>query len=221
MRLLLAEDDRALGPELKRSLERAGFAVDLADNGVEAEALADTEPYDLVVLDLGLPRRDGLSVLRSWRGRGNRVLVLILTARGAWQEKVTGFQAGADDYLAKPFHTEELVARIQALIRRAKGRAEPLLRAGGLTLDEARQLLLTADGAEHLLTGTEFRLLRYLMQHPGQVLSKAQLTEHVYDFDAGRDSNVIEVYIKRLREKIGAELIRTRRGQGYVFQPRR
>ena len=209
---------RTLGPELKRTLERAGFAVDLAANGVEAEALADTEPYDAVVLDLGLPRRDGLNVLRNWRARGNRVPALILTARGAWQEKVAGFQAGADDYLAKPFHTEELVARIEALLRRAQGRAEPWLSAGGITLDEARQLLVAADGTQHTLTGTEFRLLRYLMQHPGRVLSKSQLTEHVYDYDAGRDSNVIEVYIKRLREKIGAHLILTRRGQGYVFQ---
>jgi DNA-binding response OmpR family regulator len=219
MRLLLAEDDRSLGPELKRSLERAGLAVDLADDGPTAEALADSEPYDAVVLDLGLPRRDGLSVLRNWRGRGNRVPVLILTARGAWQEKVAGFQAGADDYLAKPFHTEELVARIQALIRRAHGRAEPVLRVGTITLDEGRQLLRMADGGEHTLTGTEFRLLRYLMQHPGRVLSKTQLIEHVYDFDAGRDSNVIEVYIKRLRRKVGARSIRTQRGQGYVFEP--
>jgi DNA-binding response OmpR family regulator len=219
MRLLLAEDDRTLGPELKQTLERAGLAVDVADNGVTAEALADTEPYDVVVLDLGLPRRDGLSVLRNWRARGNRVPVLILTARGAWREKVSGFQAGADDYLAKPFHIEELIARLQALIRRAHGRAEAILRAGHIALDESRQLLITADGIEHTLTGTEFRLLRYLMQHPGRVLSKAQLTEHVYDLDTGRDSNVIEVYIKRLRDKIGAQAIRTRRGQGYVFEP--
>src|ERR1043166_2764327 len=166
MRLLLAEDDPSLGPELKRSLERAGFAVDLAADGVHAEALADTEPYDAVVLDLGLPRRDGLLVLSNWRQRGNRVPVLILTARGAWQQKVQGFQAGADDYLAKPFHAEELIARIQALTRRHRGRAEPTLRAGGITLDEARQRLRTSAGLEHALTGTEFRLLRYFMQHP-------------------------------------------------------
>jgi DNA-binding response OmpR family regulator len=220
MRLLLAEDDPSLGPELKRSLERAGFAVDLAGDGVHAEGLGDTEPYDAAIIDLGLPRRDGLLVLNNWRARGNRMPVLILTARGAWQQKVQGFQAGADDYLAKPFHTEELIARLQALTRRARGRAEPVLRAGGLVLDEARQLLRTSAGDEHTLTGTEFRLLRYLMQHPNQVLSKAQLTEHVYDYEAGRDSNVIEVYIRRLREKLGPDLIRTRRGQGYVFAAR-
>lgn len=218
MRLLLAEDDPELGPALKRRLDQAGFAVDLCENGVDAEAMGDTEPYDAVILDLGLPRRDGLFVLRNWRGRGNRLPVLILTARGAWQEKVAGFQAGADDYLAKPFHTEELVARIQAIVRRAKGRAEAVLRASGLTLDEARQVLISADGTEHSLTGTEFRLLRYFMLHPNEVLSKTRLTEHVYDYDAERDSNVMEVYVKRLRDKIGGELIQTRRGQGYVFQ---
>jgi len=217
LRVLLVEDDRELAPALKRSLERAGFAVDLAEDGLHAEALGNTEPYDAVVLDLGLPRRDGLSVLRTWRSRGNRLPVVILTAREAWQQKVEGFQAGADDYLAKPFHTEELLARIQAVIRRAQGRADPVLRAGTLTLDEARQVLTTADGQSHPLTGTEFKLLRYLMQNPGRILSKAQLVEHVYDLDTGHDSNVIEVYIKRLRHKLGADRIQTRRGQGYVF----
>lgn len=219
MRLLLAEDDAALGPALKRSLERAGFAVDLATNGVDAEALGDSEPYDAVVLDLGLPARDGLAVLRNWRIRSNRVPVVILTARDAWQQKVEGFHAGADDYLAKPFHTEELLARIQAIVRRSKGRAPAVLRAGDLTLDEERQVLVAGDGQEQVLTGTEFRLLRYLMLHPGQVLSKSRLTEHVYEFDADRDSNVIEVYVKRLRQKIGSDRIQTRRGQGYVFNP--
>jgi two-component system, OmpR family, response regulator len=221
MRLLLAEDDPALGPGLKRNLEQSGFAVDLARNGVDAQALGDTEPYDAIVLDLGLPGRDGLHVLRHWRGRGNRVPVVILTARGAWQEKVAGFQAGADDYLAKPFHTQELMARIQAVVRRSAGRAEPVLQAGDLTLDEARQVLITPTLGEQALTGTEFRLLRYLMLHPGQVLSKSRLTEHVYDFDGDRDSNVIEVYVRRLREKIGADRIQTRRGQGYVFRAER
>jgi DNA-binding response OmpR family regulator len=203
---------------LKRALEHAGYAVDLSPDGLEAEALGELEPYDAVVLDLGLPRRDGLSVLRHWRAHGQRMPVLILTARSAWQEKVEGFQAGADDYLAKPFHTEELLARLHAIVRRAHGRAEPILRLGDMCLDEARQVVHTTEGTEHALTGIEFRLLRYLMTHPGQVLSKARLAEHIYDFEDERDSNVIEVYIKRLRQKIGADRITTRRGQGYVFE---
>jgi two-component system OmpR family response regulator len=218
VRLLLVEDDPNLGPALKRALEQAGFAVDLSSDGPDAEALGEIEPYDAVVLDLGLPGRDGLSVLRHWRAHGRRMPVLILTARSAWQEKVEGLQAGADDYLAKPFYTEELLARLQAIVRRVHGRAEPVLRIGGICLDESRQVVCTEDGTEHALTGIEFRLLRYLMTHPGQVLSKARLAEHIYDFDDERDSNVIEVYIKRLRQKIGAELIVTRRGQGYVFE---
>lgn len=218
MRLLLVEDNPSLGPALKRALEQAGFAVDLSSNGPDAEVLGEIEPYDAVVLDLGLPGRDGLSVLRHWRARGRRMPVLILTARGAWQEKVEGFQAGADDYLAKPFHTEELLARLQAIVRRAHGRAEPLLRVSGICLDESRQVVYAEDGSEQALTGIEFRLLRYLMTHPAQVLSKARLAEHIYDFDDEHDSNVIEVYIKRLRQKIGADVIVTRRGQGYVFE---
>jgi DNA-binding response OmpR family regulator len=218
VRLLLVEDDPGLGPALKRAFEQAGFAVDLSSDGPDAEVLGELEPYDAIVLDLGLPGRDGLSVLRHWRTHGRRMPVLILTARGAWHEKVEGLQAGADDYLAKPFHTEELLARLQAIMRRVHGRAEPVLRIGGICLDELRQVVRTEDGTEHALTGIEFRLLRYLMTHPGQVLSKAQLAEHIYDFDDARDSNVIEVYIKRLRQKIGVERIVTRRGQGYVFE---
>lgn len=218
MRLLLVEDNASLSATLKLALEQAGFAVDLSHNGLDAEALGDIEPYDAAVLDLGLPGRDGLSVLRNWRARGRRMPVLILTARGAWQEKVEGFQAGADDYLAKPFHTEELLARLQALLRRTHGRAEPLLRVSGICLDESRQVVYAEEGGEQALTGIEFRLLRYLMTHPGQVLSKARLAEHIYDFDDEHDRNVIEVYIKRLRQKIGADVIVTRRGQGYVFE---
>ena len=218
MRLLLVEDDPGLGPALKCALEQAGFAVDLSSDGPDAEVLGEIEPYDAIVLDLGLPGRDGLSVLRHWRAHGRRMPVLILTARGSWQEKVEGLQAGADDYLAKPFHTEELLARLHAIVRRAHGRAEPVLRINGIWLDESRQVVHTADGTEHALTGIEFRLLRYLMTHPGQVLSKTRLAEHIYDFDDERDSNVIEVYIKRLRQKLGADIIVTRRGQGYVFE---
>lgn len=220
MRLLLVEDDPALGPELKEALAREGYAADLVDDGVHAEALGDTEPYDLVILDLGLPRRNGLEVLRNWRSRGKRMPVVILTARGSWQEKVEGFQAGADDYVGKPFQFEELLARIGAVLRRAQGNTAGPLQIEGITLDEAAQCLVSPEGARLALTGIEFRLMRYFMLHPGQVLSKVQLAEHVYDFDAERDSNVIEVYINRLRQKIGRNLIATRRGQGYVFAPK-
>lgn len=217
MRLLLVEDDPNLGPQLKAALQQAGYAVDLATDGLDAEALGDIEPYDLAVLDLGLPGRPGLQVLENWRGRGNRLPVVVLTARGSWQEKVEGFKAGADDYVGKPFQIEELLARIDAVLKRSQGAATGALQLGGLTLDEEKQQVRLPDGAECALTGTEFRLLRYFMLHPGQVLSKSRLTDHVYEYDADRDSNVIEVYINRLRQKIGLERIQTRRGQGYVF----
>ncbi len=217
MRLLLVEDDAQLSESLKASLSQAGFAVDVADNGVDGEYLGDEEPYDAVILDLGLPRRSGLEVLQHWRERDNRVPVIILTGRDAWYEKVEGFKAGADDYLAKPFHVEELMARLQAVVRRQHGRADPAIRYGELTLDEEHQCVLTPDGGSITLTGTEFRLLRYFMLHPGHVLSKSRLAEHVYEYDDDKDSNVIEVYVNRLRRKVGAGLIGTRRGQGYVF----
>lgn len=217
MRILVVEDDALLGERLKKDLGHAGFAVDLADNGVDGEFMGDEEPYDAVVLDLGLPKRPGLEVLQNWRKRGNRVPVIILTARDAWHEKVEGFKAGADDYLAKPFHVEELEVRINALIRRGHGQTGGELQVAGLTLNEDRQSVTAADGGEVGLTGIEFRLLRYFMLHPGQILSKSRLTEHVYDFDSDKDSNVMEVYINRLRQKLGKDLIATRRGQGYVF----
>jgi len=217
MRLLLVEDDSQLAGDLKQALGDRGFAVDPAADGIDAEHLGDTEDYDAVVLDLGLPGRPGLEVLRNWRSRANDVPVLILTARDAWQEKVEGFKAGADDYLAKPFHVEELVARLGALIRRRQGIAGGGLEAQGLTLDEETQSVKLADGTVLQLTATEFRLLRYFMLHPGRILSKTQLTEHVYEFDADKDSNVIEVYVNRLRRKVGKELFQTRRGQGYIF----
>jgi two-component system, OmpR family, response regulator len=216
VRLLVVEDDADLRAALKAGLTRAGFAVDTADNGVDAEHLGDTEPYDAVVLDLGLPRRPGLEVLRHWRARGNAAPVIILTARDSWQEKVDGFKAGADDYLAKPFHPEELIARLNAIIRRRHGEAKGGIQTAELVLDEERQAV-SHRGESIALTGTEFRLLRYFMLHPGKILSKTELTEHVYDFDSDRDSNVIEVYIRRLREKLGPDVIATRRGQGYVF----
>jgi two-component system OmpR family response regulator len=218
MRLLLVEDDATLSGRLRTELAQAGFAVDVAADGVDAEFMGESEPYTVVVLDLGLPGRSGLDVLRHWRAAGNPVPVLILTARDAWHEKVDGFKAGADDYLGKPFHVAELLARLQALLRRGVARPHGPLRVAGLELDEDTQtarVLATDETFE--LTGTEFRLLRYFMRHPGRVLSKTRLAEHVYDFDTERDSNVLEVYINRLRRKFGRELIATRRGQGYIF----
>ena len=218
MRLLLVEDDALLSSRLRDELEQAGFAVDVAADGVDAEFMGGSEPYDVAVLDLGLPGRSGLEVLRHWRAAGNPLPVLILTARDAWHEKVDGFKAGADDYLSKPFHTAELIARLQALLRRGVVRPHGPLRVAGLELDEDTQTAqVLATGERFDLTGVEFRLLRYLMRHPGQVLSKTRLAEHIYDFDAERDSNVLEVYINRLRRKLGREWIATRRGQGYVF----
>jgi DNA-binding response OmpR family regulator len=220
MRLLLAEDDAALGVELAQRLAQAGFAVDRSADGIDAEFRGDTEPYDVIVLDLGLPNRPGLDVLRNWRGRGNDVPVLILTARGAWHEKVEGFKAGTDDYLAKPFHVEELVERVRALIRRRHGQApQSELTSGGLTLDTDRQCVRSADGPGIDLSGTEFRLLQFFMHHPGKVLSKSRILDHVYGADPEFDGNVIEVYVNRLRRKLGDQVIETRRGQGYVFQP--
>ncbi|HHJ81097.1 MAG TPA: response regulator transcription factor [Candidatus Tenderia electrophaga] len=219
MRLLLVEDDVDLGQQLKQDLVRSGFAVDLVDNGLDAEFMGDEEAYDLVVLDLGLPQRPGLEVLQNWRSRDNKVPVVILTARDAWHEKVDGFKAGADDYLAKPFHIEELLMRIQAVIRRNNDQtAGDELKVAQLSLDEERQTVTTRGGEMFELTGTEFRLLRYFMLHPGRILSKSVLTEHVYDYDSDKDSNVIEVYINRLRQKLGKELIQTKRGQGYIFK---
>jgi len=217
MRLLLVEDDAQMGPTLQNALSQAGYAVDLAVDGIDAEALGDIEPYDLVVLDLGLPKRSGMEVLQNWRSRDNHVPVVILTARGSWEEKVQGFKAGADDYVAKPFQTEELLARISAVLKRSSGISGGPLVVAGLELDEDAQSVKLTDGTMFTLTGTEFRLLRYFMLHPGQVISKSRLTEHVYEYDSDRDSNVIEVYVNRLRQKVGNDLIQTRRGQGYIF----
>lgn len=218
MRLLVVEDDPPLGERLRTRLVAEGYAVDLARDGIDGAHLGATEPYDAVILDLGLPGKPGLTVLREWRAAANRVPVLILTARDGWAERVEGLQAGADDYLGKPFHIEELLARIQALLRRAAPVPDTELHAGDWRLDEARQCLVDRSGNEQALTATEFRLLRYFMRHPDEVLSKTRLSEHVYDYDAERDSNVIEVYVRRLRGLLGNERIETRRGQGYVFR---
>lgn len=217
MRLLIVEDDPDLVNYVRSDLMRAGFAVDVADNGIDAEHLGDTEPYDAVVLDLGLPQKPGMDVLQAWRNRGNRVPVIVLTARDAWYERVDGLKAGADDYLGKPFHIEELIARIRALIYRRHGRSSSQIQTQSLTLDEDVQQVELSDGQTHQLTGTEFRLLRYMMLNSGRILSKTHLSEHVYDQDSERDSNLIEVYIRRLREKIGTRMILTKRGQGYIF----
>lgn len=217
MRVLLVEDDPQLGPDLKAELIKSGYAVDLADNGIDGEAMGYEDIYDLVVLDLGLPQRSGLDVLKNWRKRRNNIPVLILTARSAWQERVDGFEAGADDYLGKPFHTEELLVRMTALLRRANQQISSTLEVEGLALDEKAQSVILNGQEEVALTGTEYRLLRYFMHNPSRVLSKLQLVEHLYDDGAENDSNVIEAYIKMLRKKIGKERIQTKRGQGYVF----
>ena len=221
MRLLLVEDDSELAAGIAGDFRREGYAVDCTGDGIEAEYLGREDIYDAVILDLGLPGKPGLEVLRSWRTGGLTVPVLVLTARDAWSERVAGLKAGADDYLGKPFHAEELSARVQALLRRSTGRADAQLAAGGLLLDEERQTGQLADGVETQLTGIEFRLLRYFMTHADRVLSKSRLTDHIYEEDRGRDSNVLEVYVRRLRDKIGRDSIETRRGQGYLFRSRR
>lgn len=217
MRLLLVEDDRLLADGLAGQLEKAGFSVDSTRTVKQALALAEQEDYRAVVLDLGLPDGNGLDLLRRWRANGVDFPVLILTARGEWQDKVNGLKAGADDYLAKPFQSEELIARLNAIVRRSEGRVQAVVRAGGLELDENRQSLKLADGTEHSLTGTEFRLLRCLMSRPGQVFSKEQLMEQLYNLNETPSDNVIEAYIRRLRKLVGSDTISTRRGQGYLF----
>jgi DNA-binding response OmpR family regulator len=219
MRLLLAEDDEALVAGLKPALERAGYAVDVATDGVFAQLSAEAIAYDLIVLDLGLPRRNGIEVLRGWRAARRAMPVVVLTARDTWQEKVEVLNAGADDYVCKPFHTEELLARIAAVLKRSAARRAPgPLARGGLRLDEATQSAALDDGTPIELSSIEFRLLRCFMLHAGQVLSQQRLNEHLYDHATDHDSNVIEAHITRLRRKIGRDWIQTRRGQGYVFE---
>lgn len=217
MRLLLVEDDPTIGPQLQSALQRAGYATDLFTDGISAEAQAEFEPYDLIVLDLGLPNRSGLEVLQNLRSRDCVTPVIVLTARGGWQDKVTGFNAGADDYVSKPFQIEELLARINAVLKRSAGVTTGELQHAQFKLDEQAQAVRFENGESCNLTGIEFRLLRYFMLHTGHVLSKTVLTEHVYEYDEDKDSNVMEVYVNRLRHKIGADLIQTKRGQGYVF----
>lgn len=218
MRVLLVEDEPDIARQLRQALTDAGYAVDHAPDGEEAHFLGDTEPYDAVVLDLGLPKMDGVTVLEKWRKGGMKTPVLILTARGGWSDKVTGFDAGADDYLTKPFHTEELLARIRALVRRAAGHAQPALACGDLRLDP-RAARASVNGEPLRLTSLEYRLLHYLMLHQGRVISRTELVEHLYDQDFDRDSNTIEVFVGRLRKKIGADRIETVRGLGYRLNP--
>jgi two-component system OmpR family response regulator len=214
MRILVVEDDPDLRRQLDKALTEAGYAVDLAGNGEDGQFLGETEPYDGVVLDLGLPKVDGVTVLKAWRDAGLVFPVLILTARGKWSEKVEGFDAGADDYLTKPFHVEELLARIRALLRRATGHATSAIECGDLRVD-TRAARATVGGEPIRLTSHEYKVLAYLMHHRGRVVPRTELVEHIYDQDFDRDSNTIEVFIGRLRRKIGQERIMTERGLGY------
>jgi two-component system OmpR family response regulator len=218
MRVLVVEDNAALAAQLRVALVDAGFAVDSAPDGEEGLFLGETEPYDAVVLDLGLPRLDGLSVLRRWRAAEHAMPVLILTARGSWTEKVEGLNAGADDYLAKPFAMAELVARLHALIRRAHGHAQSEIACGPLRIDTAGQTV-TLEGVPVRLTAMEYRLLECLAHHLGQPVSKTELTEHLYSQDFDRDSNTLEVIVGRLRRKLGDDIIQTVRGLGYRLLP--
>jgi two-component system OmpR family response regulator len=219
VRVLVAEDEPAIARQLSDSLREAGYAVDSVGDGAQAEFLGQTEPYDAVVLDLGLPGLDGLSVLRRWRDAGVAVPVLVLTARASWHEKVQGIDGGADDYVAKPFRVEEVLARLRALIRRTSGQAQPELRAGDVTLDPRRAQVFRG-GAPVKLTSHEFRVLSYLMHQRGRVVSQAELTEHIYAQDFDRDSNTVEVFVARLRRKLGAGAIETVRGLGYRMAER-
>ena len=214
MRVLVVEDDTNLNRQIKEALTDAGYAVDVAFDGEEGHFLGDTEPYDAVVLDIGLPQMDGLSVLEEWRRAGKSMPVLLLTARDRWSDKVQGIDAGADDYVAKPFHMEEILARIRALVRRAAGHASNEITAGTVRLD-VKAGKVTVDGQSIKLTSHELRLLSYLMHHKGKVVSRTELTEHLYDQDFDRDSNTIEVFVGRLRKKLPEECIQTVRGLGY------
>ena len=216
MRILLAEDDPRIARKVKAVLEQAGYAVDPVSDGEEAWFRGDTEDYDLAVLDLGLPRMDGLAVLKKWRAAGGTMPVLILTARGAWAERVEGIDSGADDYLAKPFAVEELLARVRALLRRAAGRASSILAVGPVTLD-TRQVRVRVDDEPVDLSPLEYRCLSYLMHHAGRVVSSGELMDHLYAHDHDREPNAVEVLIGRLRRKLGVDLIETRRGFGYVI----
>jgi len=214
MRILVVEVEPTLAAQLAEGVREAGYVVDVAHNGLDAHFMGDTEPFDAVVLDLGLPQMDGITVLKKWRDAGRTMPVLILTARDNWHEKVAGIDAGADDYLTKPFHMEELLARLRALIRRAGGHASAELACGPVTLD-TRNNRVTVEGRALTLTSHEYRVLAYLMHHAGEVVSRSDLVEHIYAQDFDRDSNTVEVFIGRLRKKLPPGLIETVRGMGY------
>lgn len=216
MRLLVVEDDKDLNRQIAAALTQAGYAVDRAFDGEEGWFLGDTAPYDAVVLDLGLPKKDGASVLSEWRRAGRAMPVLILTARDRWSDKVQGFDAGADDYVAKPFHIEEILARLRALLRRAAGHPTSEFRCGPVHLD-TRTGRVSVDGNPVKLTSHEYRLLSYLMHHAGRIISRGEIIEHLYEQDFDRDSNTIEVFVGRLRKKLGVEVIQTMRGLGYLL----
>ena len=214
MRILVVEDDKDLNRQLLEALTDAGYAVDVAFDGEEGHFLGDTEPYDAVVLDIGLPIKDGISVLEDWRRNDRNMPVLVLTARDRWSDKVQGIDAGADDYVAKPFHMEEVLARLRALTRRASGHASNEFVCGTVRLD-AKTSRVTSGNEVIKLTSHEFRVLKYLMHHPDRIVSRTELTEHLYDQDFDRDSNTIEVFVGRLRKKLGVNIIETVRGMGY------
>ena len=218
MRVLVIEDDKDLNRQMVAALEQAGYAVDRAYDGEEGHFLGDTEPYDAVILDLGLPKKDGIAILEDWRKAGRAMPVLILTARDRWSDKVQGIDAGADDYVAKPFHMEEVLARLRALVRRAAGHATSQLICGPVHLD-SKAGRVVIDGNPIKLTSHEYRLLAYLMHHTGRIISRTELVEHLYDQDFDRDSNTIEVFIGRLRKKMGVDIIQTMRGLGYLVAP--
>ena len=217
MRVLIVEDEAAIARRLAEALAAAGYAVDHAADGARAEFLVSTEQYDVVVLDLGLPRIDGLALLRRWRATGIGMPVLVLTARASWHDKVQGIDTGADDYMSKPFELEEVLARVRGLIRRASGRSAPEIRCGSIVLDP-RSARVTVGGEAVRLTSHEFRVLAYLMHQRGRVVSQAELAEHIYAHDADRDSNTVEVFVARLRKKLGARSIETARGLGYRME---
>ena len=220
MRILVIEDEAQLRNQIREQLQSAGYAVDVAEDGREGLFMGQEYPFDLAVVDLGLPQMSGIEVIQNWRGNGRQFPVLILTARGRWQDKVEGLEAGADDYVVKPFHHEELLARVKALLRRAAGGSQPVFQCGPLSIDTSSQRVLV-HGNELDLTAYEYRVIEYFVMNPGKVISKTELTEHIYDQDFDRDSNVIEVFVGRLRKKLDPEgdikPIETLRGRGYRF----